>query len=210
MQDPPPLPLQAPKSSGWKTLLIVIGVCVGLFVIIIGLGILYAFSGRDFDPTASQKESILTIDYAANFIGIDPSEGVEEWDCKKFIDGSIQIFYLYTDEYTSLDCTVTVERTTSDAVTSYAAEWGALKLGNRLSEADVGLEEANHVFSGGDDSQFAFQVSENERYGFAFITRKDKKIYFVDAWGITLEDPDVIAAFLTPKLELFAAESYRK
>jgi hypothetical protein len=72
----------------------------------------------------------------------------------------------------------------------------------------VSLEEANHVFSWGDQSKFAFQVIENERSGFAFITRKDKKIYFVNAWGLNLEDADEIAALLKPKLELFAVEPY--
>ena len=113
------------------------------------------------------------------------------------------------DESKTLSCTITIERKASDALTSYITEWQALKLGNHLNEADVELKEANEIFSWGDDSKFAFQVSENERYGFSFITRKEKKIYFVDAWGLLLEDPDEVSAFLTPKLELFDAESYQ-
>ncbi|MDB4142321.1 hypothetical protein N9733_02520 [Akkermansiaceae bacterium] len=93
---------------------------------------------------------------------------------------------------------------------SYVAEWQALKLGNNIGEVDAGLEEADELFSWGDDSKFAFQVTENERYGFAFITRKGNKVYFVDAWGLFLEDPAEISAFLTPKLDLFDAESYLK
>jgi hypothetical protein len=101
-----------------------------------------------------------------------------------------------------------VDRKRSDAQVSYAAEWQTLKLGNNLGDFDVALEDANEVFSWGDTSKFAFQVSENERYGFAFITRKDHKVYFIDAWGLLLEDPEEISAFLTPKLELFDAEPY--
>ncbi|MDB2673682.1 hypothetical protein N9Y81_01875 [Akkermansiaceae bacterium] len=210
MSGPPPIPPQTPKSSGWKTALIVIGVTLGSLVLLIGAGFLFAFTARDFDPNEAQKDSILTVDHAAKFSVIDPSTGSEEWECEKYLDGSIEISYLYSDEYISLDCIVTVEKKASDALTSYIAEWSALKLGNRLSGVDVSLEEANHVFSWGDQSKFAFQVIENDRYGFAFITRKDKKIYFVNAWGLNLEDPVEIAALLRPKLELFAAEPYLK
>ncbi|MDF1713290.1 MAG: hypothetical protein P1U90_13695 [Akkermansiaceae bacterium] len=208
MPGPPPIPSQAPKSSRRRTALIVIGVTLGSLVLLVGAGFLFVFTARDFEPDAAQKDSILTVDHAADFSWIDPSTGTEEWECEKYLDGSIQISYLYSDELISLNCTVTVERKSSDVLASYLAEWSALKLGNRLSGVDVSLEEANHVFSWGDQSKFAFQVIENERSGFAFITRKDKKIYFVNAWGLNLEDADEIAALLKPKLELFAAEPY--
>ncbi|MDA7877511.1 hypothetical protein N9A89_05530 [Akkermansiaceae bacterium] len=210
MTNPPPLPPTAPKRSRWKIPLIVIGSIFGVLLLIVALGALFLFTARDFEPPASQKETVLTVAYAVDFFEIDQSLGTEEWDCEKYIDGSLQIYYLYSDEATALDCTILIERNMSDAVISYVAEWQALKLGNSIGEADAGLEEANELFSWGDDSKFAFQVTENERYGFAFITRKGNKVCFVDAWGLLLEDPAEISAFLTPKLELFDAESYLK
>ncbi|MDA7506121.1 hypothetical protein N9920_02775 [Akkermansiaceae bacterium] len=210
MTNPPPLPPTAPKPSRWKVPLILIGSILGVLLLIVGFAVLFALTARDFEPSASQKETVLTADYASDFFEIDPSLGTEEWDCEKYIDGSIQIYYFYSDEAIVLDCTITIERNTSDALTSYFAEWQTLKLTNNIGGADAILEEVNEVFSWGDDSKFAFQVTENERYGFAFITRKGNKVYFVDAWGLVLDDPDEISAFLTPKLELFDAESYLK
>ena len=204
----PPIPSGVPKSSRWKIPLIVIGVIVGL-LIVFGIQIAFwSFSAREFELSTSQKESVITIDYASEFFLIDKDVGIEEWDCQRFIDGSIQIYYLYVDESTSLDCTISVERNRGDSLASYIAEWQTLKLRNEFSEVKIEIEATDKVFSWGDDSKFAFQLSDDTRNGFAFIARKDNKIFFVDAWGLLLEDPEEISEFFTPKLKIFAAESY--
>ena len=212
MITPPPLPSPPlpPKSSRWKLPLIVIGSIFGILLLLIGFGFFFVFTAREFEPTPSQKETVVTIDYAAEFFEIDRTFGVEEWSCEKYIDGSIQIYYLYVDETTTLDCTITVELNRGDARASYLGEWQGLKIFNNFGEADASLEPADAVFSWGDDSKFAFQVADDERYGFAFITRIGNKVFFIDAWGIVIEEPEEISAFLTPKLELFQAESYLK
>ncbi|MDB4470119.1 hypothetical protein N9046_07290 [Akkermansiaceae bacterium] len=181
---------------------------VGL-LIVFGIQIAFwVFSASEFDPSTSQKESVITIDYASEFFLIDRDAGVEEWDFERFIDGSIQIYYLYVDESTSLDCTISVERNRGDALASYIAEWQTLKLRNKFSEVKIEIEAKDEVFAWGDDSKFGFQLADDTRNGFAFIARKDNKIYFVDAWGLLLEDPEEISEFITPKLKIFAAESY--
>ncbi|MDB4431977.1 hypothetical protein N9108_08000 [Akkermansiaceae bacterium] len=208
MVAPSPIPSGVPKSSRWKLPLIVIGVMVGL-LIVFGIQIAFwVFSASEFEPSTSQKESVITIDYASEFFLIDRDAGVEEWDFERFIDGSIQIYYLYVDESTSLDCTISVERNRGDALSSYIAEWQTLKLRNKFSEVKIEIEAKDEVFAWGDDSKFGFQLADDTRNGFAFIARKDNKIYFVDAWGLLLEDPEEISEFLTPKLKIFAAESY--
>ena len=208
MVRPPPIPPGVPKSSRWKVPLIVIGVIVGL-LIVFGIQIAFwIFSAREFEPSTSQKESVITIDYVSEFFLIDKDAGTEEWNCERFIDGSIQIYYLYVDESTSLDCTISIERNRGDALASYIAEWQTLKLRNEFSEVKIKIEATDEVFAWGDDSKFAFQLADDTRNGFAFIARKNNKVYFVDAWGILLEDPEEISEFLTPKLKIFAAESY--
>ena len=208
MVRPPPIPPGVPKSSRWKVHLIVIGVIVGL-LIVFGIQIAFwIFSAREFEPSTSQKESVITIDYVSEFFLIDKDAGTEEWNCERFIDGSIQIYYLYVDESTSLDCTISIERNRGDALASYIAEWQTLKLRNEFSEVKIKIEATDEVFAWGDDSKFAFQLADDTRNGFAFIARKNNKVYFVDAWGILLEDPEEISEFLTPKLKIFAAESY--
>jgi len=208
MVSPPPIPPGVPKSSRWKVPLIVIGVIVGL-LIVFGIQIAFwIFSAREFEPSTSQKESVITIDYVSEFFLIDKDAGTEEWNCERFIDGSIQIYYLYVDESTSLDCTISIERNRGDALASYIAEWQTLKLRNEFSEVKIKIEATDEVFAWGDDSKFAFQLADDTRNGFAFIARKNNKVYFVDAWGILLEDPEEISEFLTTKLKIFAAESY--
>ena len=123
-------------------------------------------------------------------------------------DGSKEIFYLYYHEYITLDCTLTIERKRSDTLTSYTMEWQALKLGNRLGDSSINLEEDDTVFQWGDASKFAYQSSDGERNGFAFITRKDNKIFFFDAWGLTFDDPSDVAKFLTPKLEHYEKTAF--
>ncbi|MDA7539253.1 hypothetical protein N8544_02995 [Akkermansiaceae bacterium] len=208
MVRPRPIPPSVPKSSRWKVPLIVIGVIVGL-LIVFGIQIAFwIFSAREFEPSTSQKESVITIDYVSEFFLIDKDAGTEEWNCERFIDGSIQIYYLYVYESTSLDCTISIERNRGDALASYIAEWQTLKLRNEFSEVKIKIEATDEVFAWGDDSKFAFQLADDTRNGFAFIARKNNKVYFVDAWGILLEDPEEISEFLTPKLKIFAAESY--
>ena len=59
MVRPPPIPPSVPKSSRWKVPLIVIGVIVGL-LIVFGIQIAFwIFSAREFEPSTSQKESVI-------------------------------------------------------------------------------------------------------------------------------------------------------
>ena len=177
-------------------------------LVVIGLGVLFILTARDFTPTEEQKEAVVTANYAAEWFEIEPQERAETWECKRYLDGSKDIYYLYYHDSITLDCTLTIERKRSDALATYAIEWQGLKLGNRLGESNINLEVDDTVFKWGDASKFAYQSTDGERHGFAFITRKDSKIFFIDAWGLVFDAPSDFAEFLTPKLEHYERTSF--
>ncbi|MGE9266879.1 MAG: hypothetical protein ACQKBY_02185 [Verrucomicrobiales bacterium] len=205
---PPPLPAKS-RFGRWKVLLIVLGALGAAALLFVGSTALFMLTAQSYEPTAEQRAAVLTVEDVEAWYEIDLNEGEETWEATRYLDTSKEIFYFYTDEDISLDCTITIERNRSDAVTSYLAEWAALKLGNRVDGGGkIGLEREDAFFSWGDTSQFAFQTYEGERHGFVFITRSGNQIFFVDAWGFLIDEREEMAAFLTPKLRKFEATSF--
>ena len=206
--NPPPLPPKQKQASRWKVPLIIIGSILGILLLFAGLVAFFFLTASEFEPTTTQKETLITIDYVAETFEVDPTQGTEEWTSEEYFDGSREIYYLYEDEYNLVDCTITIEGSKSDAITTYTSSWQGFKLGTKIGDSEVELNEQSDLFSWGDDSKFVFQGIGGDRDGFVFIARKDTKVYFLDIWGFILEDPEDISAFLLPKLELFDAESY--
>lgn len=220
---PPPLPAQPPelpafgtpspaaRKSGWpvwKILLLIGGVVLTGVAAIAAMTFFYMKTAKDYEPSAEQKSAVLTAKHVAEWFEIEVSKGEEIWTAQQFMDGSKQIFYYYISPDLTLDCTITMELKASDTQTSYFTGWQGMKLGNRMSEEKITLEKADHLFSWGDQSQFAFQVQNGTRYGMAFITRSGNQIYFVDVWGVTLETKEEIDEFLRPKLEIFETTEF--
>lgn len=212
---PPPVP--GTKEAGQvyraaegrrKGVLIAIVAVVASVVLVLGLIVafaaFYGFTAKDFEVNDAVRACVLTAADAGEWFEMDVKPELEEWDAEQYIDRSVQLYYYYNDEEESvyLNCNLTEEPKRSDAVMSYQIEWNGLKLTNRFGPGStIGLEEADEVFRWGDESKFAFQILEGERYGFAFVTRKGGKVFFLDCWGLLLEDPEEIADFITPHLE---------
>ncbi len=200
-----------------KTVLaVVIGVSVsvvGLLVMIVGFALVYGFSAQELEITKEVEASVLTIDDAAEWFELDIKPELEEWSTDLYFDRSAQVYYYYNDEEESiyLNCNLTYEPKRSDALMSYQIEWGGLKLTNRIGPGEpITLEERSEMFQWGDASRFAFQLYEEERYGMAFVTRKGGKVFFLDCWGMVLEDEGEIAGFLEPHLEALERATFRK
>jgi len=200
-----------------KTVLaVVIGLVVAgvvLFTAIIGFGLLYELSARELDVSEEIEASVLTIHDAAEWFELDIKPGLEVWDTDFYFDRSAQVYYSYNDEEDSIyiNCNLTYEPKKSDALMSYGIEWGSLELTNRLGPGEpITLEDQSDLFRWGDASRFAFQHFDGERYGMAFVTRKGGKVFFLDCWGIVLEDEDEIAEFIVPHLEALERAEFRK
>lgn len=231
--NPPPLPARPPvlrkhqfqgdasedaAKGRRKGVLIAVG-AIGCGVVlfgglIVGLTMLFLFTAEEMELSEGEKACIVTIDDVAEWFELEIDRDNESWDNERYFDNSVQIYYSYydvIDEEVQISCNLTIERKTSDARMMYNMEWGGMKVTNRLlGEDSIELEMANEVFEWGDESKFAFQTVDDERFGFAFVGRKGLKVFFLDCWGVVLEDPEEIREFLTPHLEQYEKESFRK
>ncbi|MDF1852550.1 MAG: hypothetical protein P1U85_17055 [Verrucomicrobiales bacterium] len=222
--SPPPLPANAagalgaaPADTRRKTVLaIIIGVVVAIVLGVIGIvgfAAIYLFSAEELELSEDVLEAVVTVEDAEEWFEIEVNKDFEEWDTDRYFDGSAQIYYYYNDEADSIyiNCNLTYEPKRSDALMAYGIEWGGLKLSNRMGPGDpIEIEEQSDLFSWGDASRFAFQKLDGERYGIAFVARKGGKVFFLDLWGLVLEEEDEIAEFLLPHLEALERASFRK
>jgi len=207
LSQPPPLsPPARQEGSGWKIFGIV---CISLFCCLVVFGGLiwaYLYTAKDISLSTQQKECFFTVENAQEWWTIDESVGSETIEAKVYIDQSKDLRYYFYGDDVNIECGLIIEKSSSDARISYQMEWQAFKLALKTSEATA--DRQDHVFKWGDDSKFAYQCIEGERYGFAFIARKGKRIYFLDAWGLIIEDDEQVRELLEKKLEHFETEKF--
>lgn len=222
--NPPAIPTDPPtglkkQSRHWfQHPLAIIGFIIagilGLLLLIGAIGATYVLSAKDFTLTSAQRETLFTAPEAGKTWHLSPSRAYEDLTAEKYLDGSVMIDYYYDDQVHDeiyINCTISEEPTLDDAKIGYPIEWAAFEVGTRLpGQAEITLTKQDHLFSWGDASKFVFQETEGSVYGFALITRKGKKTYFLDVWGLTLDNTAEIEAALLPVLERFEKTSYRK
>jgi hypothetical protein len=197
-------------------LAVVIGLIVTAVLGVIGLVAFVAFfmlSASDLEISDEIRAAVLTVEDAEKWFEIETKENLEEWDAERYLDGSAQVYYFYNDEEQSIyiRCNLTYEPKQSDALMAYGIEWGGLKLTSRLGYDDpIKIDEQSDLFEWGDASRFAFQSIDGETNGMAFVARKDGKVFFLDLWGMVLEDADEIEEFILPHLEALERATFRK
>lgn len=195
---------------------VVIGLIVAAVLGVIGLVAFVAFimlSASDLEISDEIRAAVLTVEDAEKWFEIETKENLEEWDAERYLDGSAQVYYFYKDEEQSIyiNCNLTYEPKQSDAFMAYGIEWGGLKLTSRVGYDDpIKIDEQSDLFEWGDASRFAFQSIDGETNGMAFVARKDGKVFFLDLWGIVLEDADEIEEFILPHLEALERATFRK
>jgi hypothetical protein len=178
---------------------------------LVSIGVIYLYSASKFTPTAGQKACVVTAEDVASQFAITVNPSAESWDAKRYLDGAVEISYDYDDTSGSglyMSSMLSVSATESDAQFGFTGQWQGFKLGTNIAGAAVELEEANHVFQWGDSSHFAFLRSGGARLAYAFVGRKDSKVFFLTVSNALLEEPAEVDAFLRPFLERFEAESF--
>lgn len=215
--QPPAQTAPSPAHNGTKTVLAVVIGLIGAAVLgVIGLVafvVFFMLSASDLDISDEIRAAVLTVEDAEKWFEIETKENLEEWDAERYFDGSAQVYYFYNDEEESIyiNCNLTYEPKQSDALVAYGIEWGGLKLANRVGYDDpIKIDEQSDLFEWGDASRFAFQSIDGEINGMAFVARKDGKVFFLDLWGMVLEDADEIEEFILPHLEALERATFRK
>ncbi|MEM6278285.1 MAG: hypothetical protein AAF733_02325 [Verrucomicrobiota bacterium] len=195
------------------TIILAVGaIVVGFVVLVIGVAALFWLTASELEVTDEVEAAVVTIRDMEKWFEFEAKPELEEWDSDYFFDRSVNVYYFYDDpdEAIYLNCNLTYEPKVSDAILMYQIEWNGLRLSNQIRPGEnIELEESD-IFSWGDTSRFAFQRLDGERYGFAFVGRKGGKVFFLDCWGMVLEDEEEIAQFLQPHLDALEAVSFQK
>jgi len=212
-QLPPPLPPRKPRG----TLHWIIPVAIGTFCLIlvaaglISLGFYYALSASEIELSETQKACLVTVEDVSVNYEIEILDGATTLTAERYRDGSVRVDYLYDDPYeeaVQLQCVLMTEVDVSSANLAYNIEWAALKAANQFVNTDIELRTENSKFQWGDRSTFAIQESEGEGNGFAFVSRKGRRVFFIDCWGLPIEDSAELSDILLPHLEKFALEQF--
>ena len=187
--------------------LIAAGVIILPILFIGGATALFLFTAKDVPVTDSQKRCFITAESVADFAEIDQDPVYESFEGKRYFDRSADYTYIYLNEIEGsyLDTTITIEQSLSDATVSYSMVWGGSKIGNKIGGVDV---VKDNRFSWGDASGYVVQMYDGEEIGFTFITRKGKRIYYVNISGVYFESQEDINELLTRHLERFDKEKF--
>ncbi len=201
---PPP-----PKRSNWWIWLIValIPLCLLLGVaLLVGLGALFVLTAKEEPPTDEERGLMVDAAAVAGLTGdFDPRPEFERLKKSRYLDGSHDIEYEYdgpSDDAPYIQCTLTVERSLSDARTSYLATWGGAKIGPMISgEKNVAVVEQSDHFRWGDESRMAILQLDGQPVGNIFVARKGMKVFHVSIAGACFEDRQSFADLVEPVLE---------
>ena len=206
-EPPPPPPAPRKKRTLIWILILVPASIVGVVMLFVGGGLLFIATGKEQPVTARDHAILVDIDMLAEWMYEEyiPEKRGETLIKTRYIDGSYDIEYEYDipEDMNApyLSCIVTVERTISDAQTSYVAIWGGSQLGfSLLSDIEIDLVERNDLFRWGDRSRFAILKTEGEPFGNVFITRTGKYIFYIIISGVYFDNHDGISGLLSEPL----------
>lgn len=127
-----------------------------------------------------------------------------------YFDGSRELEYEFElpddaahENAIYMSVTVTFEKSAADARFSQGAEkFGA---GAGMKIAGLRMEERPGFFSYGDESSFYVLLKGGEAVGNFFVTREGAKVYTALVAGVSFDDRETWAEFVTPRLHKFSA-----
>ena len=205
-----PRPAAPKKMKIWPLVLVVVGLTC-----LTGSGLVAAFiavskASGDLPMTEADRALLVTTDdLAARVEDFEVRPGVEQLTKKKSFDGSTELEYEYKPPEGALflSSSLTTERTTSAASTTYAS----LRVGHGIgfamsSSKTTKLEERNDLFKWGDESHHSLITNNGKPVGNLFAARKGKYIYTVMLVGVYFDSEDTMGDLLLPKLEQMTQE----
>ena len=194
---------QTPPRKSKKVLwLLIPGAIIGLVLLVVGSAFFFMVTGTDEPVTGEDRAVIVDIHHVAEWMeDFIPQSRGERITKTRYIDGSYDIDYEFDlpDDADApyLNCTVTVEKNSTDAMLSYGSIWGGGKIGMAMfSDIEIEVVERNDLFKWGDRSRFAILKSEGEPFGNMLITRKGRHIFFLLLSGIYFDDREAIGGLL--------------
>lgn len=210
-QPPPPPPPPARHRSNAKWWIIGLLACVLPAAALVGLGAFAVVTAKNSPQTPPSEEDRGLVVTAEEIAALVPDLEVdrkhEKFRRSRDFFGSVEFTYEYEPPEGGLyiNCTASIERAASDAVTSL----GAARLGFRgyLGAAtEVKEERRDELFKWGDNSEFSILTKNGKAFGNFFAARKGNKVFMLMLAGVYVEDADILRDLLTPRLE--ALEKY--
>ena len=194
-------PPRKSKKVLW-ILLLIPGAIIALVLLVVVGGFLFIATGTEEPVTDEDRAVLVDINLVAEWMeDYIPQRRGEKITKTRYIDGSYDIDYEYDipDDADApyLNCTVTVEKNSTDALLSYGSIWGGGKIGMAMfSDVEIEVVERNDLFKWGDRSRFAILKSEGAPFGNMLITRKGRRIFFLLLSGIYFDDREAIGGLL--------------
>ncbi len=191
----------------WPLLVgLVVGVPIAGIALIALLGWLFVASATEQPITEKDRDVVMKAEDIVAYVDTLEANPARATIRKvRYLDGSYDVEYEYdstdrADEHLYVLCTVTVERTVSDARTSYAALGVVNDVGISMA-SDLKVRPRNELFRWGDSSDLAIVESQHGPVGNIFRARSGRRIFDLTFYGVYFDDADTLAELLTPHLE---------
>ncbi|NQU24688.1 MAG: hypothetical protein HQ567_25685 [Candidatus Nealsonbacteria bacterium] len=203
--DPVP-PRRGRSAAFWLWVLIPACLLVAV-LLVVGLGAAFVLTATEEEVTAEDRQLIVDAQTLAECMEDFTADPQNETITKtRYFDRSYDIEYEYddpSDDYEPyLYFCVTVERNSSDALTSYVAAWQTSKLGMAWgSDAEVKVVECNDLFRWGDQSKFAILKVDGEPAGNLFAARRGNLVVDLILGGVYFDDAETFSSLMSSALE---------
>lgn len=180
------------------------GGCLLLIVVAVsGIFALIRLASSEEEMTERERALLMNIDELAEWTDYSPDLLAETFYKEKWFDGSYELNYEYDAGVEGLGLylaySLTVERTASDARTSYSAYRGGLAIG-KVFGGNVSFDERNDLFSWGDVSIFGILNVEGQPAGNYLVAQKDTLVVYCLFSGVYFDDAVSIGELFGPVL----------
>lgn len=201
---PPP----APKRSPGKIIAAVVAAIAVLLALNIGFGVLMVMMADEEPATAAERALMIDVSIVEDALAFEADPSKEKATRLKYFDGSLELDYTYDDprdDAPFLTHVISYERKSSDAVATYATQWGSAKLMLAATGEDVEIVEPADGYKWGEQSSFGVITAAGNPFGNVFVARKGKMVVYVVLSGVYYDDAEVFREVFEPYLEKAAA-----
>jgi len=173
------------------------------------LGFLFVMTANDVPLTDADRQVVARANELAPwFDDFEPKEEYEKFEKVRYIDESLEVSYEYdspSDEDPYILVTVSHERSISDAMMTFTAEWSGQQMGLNIADSDLDLVEPDSFYSVGDQSRFANITYDGAIVGHVLVARKGKSVYSYTITGFNMDDPDLWSELLDDRVNNLAS-----
>lgn len=197
----------APAPSKKKIILLCVLLVMAMGLLCIAVGVLFVVAKEELPVTQEDRGVLLSVAAVAPYLDqFEPQLQLEMTaKTRSYLDGELYLTqeYHHPSDPDSPYCfsSVTVSRTSSDALIAFGTEWSATSFGMKVSDRKFSVQRRDDLFRYGASSRFAMILHDGDPVGNLFVCRHKRNVFTWTLSGAYFDDAELLAQILEPVLK---------